>query len=91
MNNLKELQDIRFMTYEEIGQILGVHPETVRRLAKTGQISYHLIGGRKRISNYDLKEYLRRGRVEVHKDEADYKDNQEYLRNLYAAPNDVQL
>jgi excisionase family DNA binding protein len=43
---LEQSQPPKMMTIAEAAASLGCHPNTVRRMIKTGQLSYRRIGGR---------------------------------------------
>lgn len=54
MENLNK----EFYTAEEIAEILQVAPITIRRMAKRGEIAFHLIGKQQRFSREDFLQFL---------------------------------
>ena len=63
MTAAKTLQVPRLLSIAQVADHLGVHPKTVGRLIKDGQIPIHLIRGQVRISEADLAAYLVQSRV----------------------------
>jgi excisionase family DNA binding protein len=43
---------------KELAEWLGIHPDTVRKLDRTGQILCHRIGKNKRFRRDDIEKYL---------------------------------
>lgn len=59
----KELSPDALLTATEVGEILSVHPDTVRRMVRQGEFCAVEIGKREfRIRKSDLDEWLRNGR-----------------------------
>ena len=54
-----KLEEDRLLTIKEVAEYLRVDPKTVRRLIEDGELAAHKIGRQWRISESDLKKYLR--------------------------------
>ena len=54
-----KFEDNRLLTIREVAEYLRVDPKTVRRLIEDGELAAHKIGRQWRISESDLKKYLR--------------------------------
>ena len=54
-----KFEDNRLLTIREVAEYLRVDPKTVRRLIEDGEMAAHKIGRQWRISESDLKKYLR--------------------------------
>ncbi len=55
----EKFEDNRLLTIREVAEYLRVDPKTVRRLIEDGELAAHKIGRQWRISESDLKKYLR--------------------------------
>ncbi|GHO46643.1 helix-turn-helix domain-containing protein [Ktedonospora formicarum] len=53
----------KFMTSEEIAELLHVDPVTIRRLVNKGELSAYRIGADYRFAPSDLRDYLKRQRI----------------------------
>ena len=49
---------MRFYTTEEVAEIFKMHPKTIRRMCKNGEIRAMKLGGEYRISEEDLKKCI---------------------------------
>lgn len=85
-----KLDELKMMTQKEVANILGVSLQTVRLMCIRKEIAFHIVSKKKKITNFDLRRYLENGRVEVKSQDHDINNNS-YLKNKYAAPDDVQL
>lgn len=55
---MKKVLDVKLYTYEEVAVMLGVQVQTVSTYVAKGRLNANLIGGRKYISEENLKEFL---------------------------------
>lgn len=51
-----------FYSVNELAEVLGVNPMTVRRLEQRGELKSHSIGRIKRFRREDIEAYLKRAR-----------------------------
>ncbi len=54
------MTDEKYLTVEEVSQVLRLHPETVKELLRTEQIPGRKIGRKWRVSQEELDMYIRR-------------------------------
>ena len=59
----------KYLTVEEVADILRVSPRTVRRLCTDHKLSFYYVGSQIRILNDDLQNYLSKQRKEVNENE----------------------
>lgn len=55
---MKEVLGVKLYTFKEVGELLGVQTQTVSKYAQEGKIKSRVIGGRKYITEENLKEFL---------------------------------
>ena len=57
-NNLEELKKYKLYTAKEIESVLGVSAQSIKRYIKAGKLHAIKVGGKWRVSEEDLKEFL---------------------------------
>lgn len=62
MRPRKSLDRTRWLTISDVAQLLQISERTVRRWIDGGDLAAHKLGRQWRISDKDLKEYLRGNR-----------------------------
>lgn len=55
---MKEILGIRLYSIQEVGELLGIQPQSVSKYIQQGRVKCQTIGGRKYISEENLKEFL---------------------------------
>lgn len=55
---MKEILGIKLYTLKEVGELLGVQPQTASKYVQDGRIKARVIGGIKYVSEDGLKEFL---------------------------------
>lgn len=55
------LTEERWLTVEEVAERLRLHPETVRRMLRRGELPGKRLLGQWRISEAELRDYMRQG------------------------------
>ncbi|MFW5895426.1 MAG: helix-turn-helix domain-containing protein [archaeon] len=49
---------MKYFTVKQVADKLQVHPQTIRRKIKSGEMESYLVGNKYRISKKQLKEYI---------------------------------
>ncbi len=55
---MKEILGIKLYTTTEVGELLGVQPQTISKYVADGRLKARVIGGKKYVSEEGLKEFL---------------------------------
>ncbi len=58
------MDEEKFYTIEQIGEMLNVHRTTVYDWMRSGELAYVQVGGRRRITSSALSAFIKEGRPE---------------------------
>ena len=55
---MKIILGVKLYTIDEVGELLGTQPQTVSKYIQQGRLKARVIGGRKYVSEENLKEFV---------------------------------